>query len=231
MCREAVPEGVNAAARTFAQDLRELVLLADKHTASKAFRQEHFPLTFKLTENHRPFEFLGVSYEKVTSDITGGDWFVFSDQPETMEIELYDELEADHTAQLPAAYVIPPEWEVVIDRLQWHGVEYQRLAEPVELEIRTWRFLEAKWREKPYEGHHPVSFEMEPLVEKRVFPAGSVVVDMNQRSARVAAHLLEPLGPDSMVRWGYLDAIFERVEYNGCKPINKQNPWSSNRSS
>ncbi len=196
-----------------ARSLRELILQADRYTASKAFRQDPYPLTFKHTENHRPFEFLGVSYEKVTSDITGGDWFVFSDQPATMEIEFYDEMEPDLTAKLPEAYVIPPEWKVVIDRLQWHGVEFRRLVEPVELEIRTWRFQEATWRENPYEGHHPLSFEMDPLVEERVFPAGSAIVDMNQRSARVVAHLLEPLGPDSMVRWGYLDAIFERVEY------------------
>jgi hypothetical protein len=30
---------------------------------------------------------------------------------------------------------------------------------------------------------------------------------MNQPLARVAAHLLEPEAPDSMVSWGYLDAI------------------------
>ncbi len=198
---------------TQAPDLCDLVLQADNFTASQAFRQEPYPLTFKLTENHRPFIFLGVSYEKVTSDITGGDWFVFSDQPETMEIELYDELEPEKTAQLPEAYIIPPEWEEIIDRLKWHGVQFDILAEAVALDIRSWQFNEAKWRETPYEGHHPVTFEMQPVFEKRVFPAGSVVVDLNQRAARVVAHLLEPQGPDSMVRWGYLDAIFERVEY------------------
>ena len=39
------------------------------------------------------------------------------------------------------------------------------------------------------------------------------MVDLNQRTARVAAHLLEPQGPDSLVKWGFFDAVFERVEY------------------
>lgn len=196
-----------------AAELRKLNLEADVCTASPAFRQEPFALSLKLTDNHRPFEFLGVSYEKVKSDITGGDWFRFSDNPETMMIEMYDDMEPNQTAQLPEAYLVPPQWTAIIDRLEMHGIQFHRLAEPTEVEVRSWRLKDPKWREKPYEGHHPVSFEMDPILEKRVFPAGTAVVDMNQRGARVAAHLLEPLGPDSMVRWGYLDAIFERVEY------------------
>jgi len=50
-------------------------------------------------------------------------------------------------------------------------------------------------------------------VEERTFPARSVVVDMNQRRARVVAHILEPDGPDSFVRWGFFDAVFEQKEY------------------
>ncbi|MCP4291669.1 MAG: M14 family metallopeptidase [bacterium] len=196
-----------------ASALREKVLQADDFAASKVFRREPYALTLKLTDNHRPFTFLGVSYEKVTSEITGGDWFRFSDTPEAMEVELYDELVPNVIAQLPEAYIVPPQWTEIIDRLNWHGIKYQVLTEKTELEVRSWRFSGAKWRENPYEGHHPVSFEQEMVTETRNFPAGSAVVDMNQRSARVIAHLLEPQGPDSLIRWGYLDAIFERVEY------------------
>ncbi len=196
-----------------AAGLRRKVLAADEFAASPEFREKPFSLSFKLTDKHRPFKFLGVSYEKVTSDITGGDWFRFSDQPETMNIELFDEMEAAQTAMLPEYYLIPPQWTVIIERLQMHGVEFSRLDEPLEIEVRSWRLQDAKWRETPYEGHHPVSFDRETLSEKRLYRPGTVVVDMNQRAARVAAHILEPQAPDSLVRWGYLDAIFERVEY------------------
>jgi hypothetical protein len=36
---------------------------------------------------------------------------------------------------------------------------------------------------------------------------------MNQRAARVAAHALEPDGPDSFLSWGFFDTIFEQKEY------------------
>ncbi len=194
--------------------LRQVVREADQWTASAAFRQEPFPLKFERTDQSRPFSFLGVAYEKTTSEITGGDWFRYhADQPETMEIDFFETLVPAESAQLPEAYVVPREWSVIIDRLVAHGVVLQELAAPTELKIRSWRLTDPQWRSRPYEGHHPVSFTAESISEVRTFPAGSVVVDMNQPLARVAAHILEPKGPDSLVGWGFFDAIFERVEY------------------
>lgn len=195
-------------------DLRQRIAQADAFTSSKKFRDQRFPLTFSRTEDSVPFEFLGVHYEKVKSEVTGGDWFrYFSDQPETMELDFFETMEPDLVADLPEAYIVPRQWSVIIDRLKIHGVQLRELTRATELKIRTSKFSDVKWRERPYEGHHPLSFSVEPLTEVRSFPAGSVVVDMNQPLARVAAHILEPQGPDSMLRWGYLDAIFERVEY------------------
>ena len=198
---------------TDAGRLRDLVVAADMATASPGFRAAPFPLKFELTEDSTMVAFAGVSYETVTSEVTGGQWSHFSGEPETMELAFFGKHKPSVTADLPEAYVIPPEWTAAIERLAAHGVEFQRLASPVELEIRTWKFSDAKWQERPYEGHHPVTFTSEPVTETRIFPAGSVVVDMNQRTARVVAHLLEPRAPDSLMQWGFFDAIFERVEY------------------
>jgi Zinc carboxypeptidase len=204
--------------------LLELVAKADQFTAGAAFRAQPFPLDFEASETARPLDFLGVEYEPLTSDITGGDYFRFSDRPETFTVEYFDDLLPSVTADLPEAYIIPPEWTEVIDRLQWHGVRHARLHEPVELIVRSMKFTNPSWRERPYEGRHPVTFSVEPLSEKRIYPAGSVVVPMDQPLARVAAHLLEPEGPDSLVQWGFFDQIFERVEYVESYVIEKMIP-------
>jgi hypothetical protein len=198
---------------TEAGRLHGLVVAADHATASPEFRAKPFPLRFELSTDSTTVAFAGVAYETLTSEVTGGEWNRFSGEPETMDLQFFGEHTPSVTADLPEAYIIPPEWTVAIERLAAHGVKFTRLASPVELEIRTCRFSEAKWRERPYEGRHPVTFTTEPVTETRLFPAGSVVVDMNQRAARVAAHLLEPKAPDSLVQWGFFDAIFERVEY------------------
>ena len=56
-------------------------------------------------------------------------------------------------------------------------------------------------------------FEVERTVETRSFPPGSVVVPLAQPAARVILNLLEPQAPDSLVRWGFFNAIFEEKEY------------------
>jgi hypothetical protein len=40
-----------------------------------------------------------------------------------------------------------------------------------------------------------------------------VVVPLNQRLSKVAIHWLEPEAPDSAVRWGFFDSVFEQREY------------------
>ncbi len=57
------------------------------------------------------------------------------------------------------------------------------------------------------------SFDVEKIIETRVFPAGSVVVPLAQPAGRVILNLLEPEAPDSLARWGFFNAIFEEKEY------------------
>jgi hypothetical protein len=194
-------------------ELRRTVREADERTASAAFRAEPFALTFEATGDSVMVDFLGVDFEEVESDLTGGTWFRYGDQPTTYRVPYYNRHEPVTTVRLPAAYVIPVEWTGVIERLALHGVALQRLAEPTVLDVRGYRFADASWRERPYEGRHPVGFETIATPGKRLFPAGSAVVAMDQRTARVAAHILEPEAPDSYVYWGFFDAVFSRVEY------------------
>lgn len=56
-------------------------------------------------------------------------------------------------------------------------------------------------------------FRLGRVSREVTLPAGSVIVPMNQRAANVAINLLEPQAPDSLLHWGYLNAIFEAKEY------------------
>jgi hypothetical protein len=210
--------------RDEAGELRDRIRAADALTAGATFRARPFALDFALTDHSRPVDFLGYAYQEVTSEVTGGTWLDYSAEPETLRIAFHDRLEPSLTVSVPAAYIVPPEWTAVIDRLRWHGVALKRLDEAAELDIETYRLDDAQWQARPYEGRHPVSFTAEPLTETRAFPAGSVVVDLAQPLARVAVHLLEPEGPDSLVRWGFFDAVCERVEYVEAYVIERMIP-------
>jgi hypothetical protein len=88
-----------------------------------------------------------------------------------------------------------------------------------------------KWQERPFEGRHLVQWgdlvtdegqaatvdgtspNCIPVAAKLEFPAGSVLVPLNQRASKIAIHFLEPMAPDSAVTWGFFDPIFEQKEY------------------
>ena len=207
-----------------ADELTALNAATDRQMAGAAFRAEPFPLNFRGTDDMTMVDFLGVAYAERTSPVTGGLFFEFSDRPETWPLPYWDALEPAVTVRLPEAYLVPPQWTAVIERLDRHGVAYGRLAEPVELAVRTWRLNDPHWQPEPYEGRHPVTFTPEPLVETRLWPAGTVVVDLAQRTAPVAAHLLEPEAPDALVQWGFFDSIFSRTEYVESYVIEKMIP-------
>jgi len=187
---------------------------ADDRTGSAALRAQPFPLDFEVDlEDSVMIDFLGFESEKTKSDLTGGTWHSWSNRPATLRVPYFPHQTISVAADLPEAYILPPEWWDVIARLGLHGVALTRLEAPVTLEVSSYRFQGAAWRQAPYEGRHPLTFTTETIVETRRFPTGSVLVDMNQRAARVAAHILEPDSPDSFVRWGFFDPIFEQKEY------------------
>jgi len=70
-----------------------------------------------------------------------------------------------------------------------------------------------KWPSGPFEGRFMPRVEAEPTRESRTFAAGSIVVSLQQTLAKVAINLLEPQAPDSLLAWGFFNAIFEQKEY------------------
>ena len=113
----------------------------------------------------------------------------------------------------PAAYLIPPQWTDVIERLELHGIRFARLDKPQSLDVESYRFEEVKFADAPHEGRQIPTYKAVPIRQRRDCVAGTVVVPLNQSRAKLAVHLLEPDGPDSLAAWGFFNAIFEQKEY------------------
>lgn len=194
--------------------LRGLCAEADRRTATAAFRTEPLPLAWRAGETSEPVDFLGVAYESRTSELSGGDYFVYhADRPQVFTVPHFNRPQVAAAARLPEAYLVPPQWQTVIERLALHGVRLAWLQEDTELSVRTWRFRQPRWAGQPEQGRHPVSYEIEPDTLTVVYPAGTAVIDLAQPAARLIAHALEPESPDSFARWGFFAAVMTRVEY------------------
>lgn len=195
-------------------NLTQLVHSADKITASESFRDKKIAVEFDNTSDSTLIDFEGIEYNVKQSDLTGAKWYQYGDKPKTFQVPYFNDIIATKKVQLPEYYIIPPEWTEVIERIKLHGIQTKKISEETKLKVNIFKFSNVKWNEKPFEGRHRIrSFETDTLTKIKKFPEGSVVIDMNQPTARTIAHILEPSAPDSYLKWGFFNAVFEQKEY------------------
>lgn len=205
------------------RQLRELVDAADALTASPAFRASDLVVDWGIDYSDSTWiDFLGVGWEAEPSDLTGGTWFKYTQGPKTLKMKLFSTPKANASVKLPEAYIIPIEWTEVIDRLALHKVRMMKLEKTVELPVETYRFSDYSWERTPYEGRLRMRLKSEPFRTTVSYPAGSVVVPMDQASARIIAWALEPMADGSFVKWGFFNAIFEQKEYGETYVMEKK---------
>jgi hypothetical protein len=172
-----------------------------------------YPLDFELTDDATPFELKAFTYQTEHSDISNDERVVFGREPRDLTVPMYDTFRVTVAVKPPLAYIVPRQWQDVIDVINAHGIQTQALASAKRVRVESYRFTNVHWPEGPFEGRHMPRFDVEPVVEEREFPAGSLIVPTEQPLAKIVMNLLEPKAPDSFVRWGFFNAIFEEKEY------------------
>ncbi len=198
------------------QSLLRAVRLADEETVAdgRAYNPaRRYPLRFELTDKSKPFQLKAVEYKTELSDVSGAVRVVYGTKPVDMTVPLFDEVRTTASVTTPLYYIVPPQWKEVIERLKAHGLRLQQLAGPTEIEVESYRFSEVKWGGSSFEGHVLPNYKTAQVTERRMFPAGSIIIPMAQPAARVALYLLEPDAPDSLIAWGFFNPIFEEKEY------------------
>lgn len=184
--------------------------LADGRTYDPARR---FPLDFELTDRATPYKLRALEYHTEMSAISGEPCVTFGTKPVDMTVPMYKEFKVKTAVTPPLYYIVPAQWQEVIEVLRAHGLTLLTTKEPVTIDIESYRFGAVKWAAGPFEGRLMPSFKAEVIHERRTFPVGSVSVPLAQESAKVVMNLLEPEAPDSLVHWGFFNATFEQKEY------------------
>jgi len=173
------------------------------------------PLAFGLTERIEETEFLGYQYTRTQSDLSGKTWVQYdSKKPQTYTLPVQREVQVTASAAAPSAYLIPPQWTAVVERLRLHGISMQRVGAQPKVRVGVYRFNTVEWAARPFEGRHVIS-ALDSQLEQMDMPIseGSWLVSMDQSRARLIALLMEPASTDSFLRWGFFDTIFEEKEY------------------
>ena len=187
--------------------------VADQLTVQDSAEGKPYPLSFELTDEVTSFELKAFTYQTEHSEISNDERVVFGREPQDLTVPMYDTFRITEAVIPPFAYIVPRQWQDVIDVIRAHGIQTQTLASPKRLNVESYRLTNVQWPQGPFEGRHMPRFDVEPVVEEREFPAGSLIVRVQQPLAKVVMNLLEPKAPDSFVRWGFFNAIFEEKEY------------------
>jgi hypothetical protein len=172
-------------------------------------------VTFKADPTPKPFTLKGYAFTQTKSDISGDTWIQYDPTTKkTYPIQAWLGLLPDAAAPLPAAWAIPRQWTDVISRLDAQHIAYTTTQHAVTLDASQDTLTNPKWAEKPFEGRHLLrDVTITPSTTHVTLPAGTVIVRADNANAVLAANLLDAHAPDSLLTWGYLDAIFEPKEY------------------
>ena len=198
------------------QRLRQIGREADQRTIAAGKRYDptpSFPLDFELTNETTPFELKAFKYKTEHSEISNDLRVIFGREPIDLIVPMYQTFRVKTAVAPPLFYIVPGQWTEVIAVLKAHGLEMKTLAAFEPIDVESYRFTNVTWPHAPFEGRHMPRFDVEPTVETRVFPPGSVVVPLAQPAGKVILNLLEPHAPDSLACWGFFNAIFEEKEY------------------
>ena len=191
--------------------LRRAVREADQQMMERAGDPNAAPvyLAGKVSEKSRPLVYHSLKNGPFQSEITGAMVNRFLAEKDDIDTVIHDQIDTTVEAKMPLGYLIPVAFKEIADELALHGVEMERTSRAIEDNFETYRFSGVKFAAQPFEGHVMVDFNARLVTEKISIPAGSFWVPMKQRRARLILAMLEPAAPDSLVKWGFLNVVFE----------------------
>lgn len=197
------------------QKLKDLNHAADIKMSSTKQGPEKLAIQYQLDDSDTAYvDFLGVEYDVVKSDLTGGDWFQYSDKKTSFHLQLFEKNKASEVTDLPLAYIIPVEYQDVQDVIKAHGIQHQITTKLKEVFVNTYKFSNQKWATSSFEGRQMLrDFDLEEVQKKMKFEAGAMIVPTHQRALKVLVYLLEPKADNSLVSWGFFNSSMERKEY------------------
>ncbi len=192
-----------------ATEIRDLTALADAESVvgkPLALRAEH-------ARSETPVEILLGEVEEAKNPYSGAVILRRKDVRHPEMMYEYGTFRPTETAVAPEAYLVPPDLAVVLDRLDAHGVDYERLdAERIE-SVERFRIDSTQTAERPFQQHHARTLFGAYEAAEVTLPAGTLVVPVDQPLGRLIFTLLEPRSDDGLATWGLLDEALEGAVY------------------
>jgi len=208
------------------QSLLEVVLQADQN-ADTMFSQAvaldwHNMLETGIDIPTGQADLLGYEYTTHTNaPVVGGRHITYHlNQPAVWHMPVYGDIQPVNEAIVSfpqAGYIVPAGWvSVVLPYLQKHSISYQVLADAMQdVEVQELHVDpdSISFESRTFQGRLRTNMNGEWVSAQTDLPQGSLFVPIRQSRALLVAHLLEPVAPDSLSRWGLFNTAYEITDH------------------
>jgi hypothetical protein len=164
----------------------------------------------------RKIDFRGYAYTRKPSTISGALVTVYDPKtPQIWTVPYRDRIQPSVTVTAPAGgYVVPPGHVALVQsKLALHGIESRVIDSAIaQATVQAFRAERVEFAGAPFEGCQRATLTGQWRDEVQSIAAGSLLVPITQRLARLVMALLEPQAPDSLAAWGFFNAAFEQKE-------------------
>jgi hypothetical protein len=119
------------------------------------------------------------------------------------------------TERVPAAYYVPADQKVAVERLRAHGIAITPVTAAVTSGLEVFTVATATAMDKPFENHQERTVTGTWTATDATVAPGAWRVSTAQPLARLAVYLLEPRSNDGLATWNVLDEALK----TGRSPI------------
>ncbi len=200
----------------FLNEKGEELMKLREETKLTIARQKEFEISWTVdTTRHSSVIFSGYQPTYVSSEISGLTRLKYDhDQPFTKEVKFRDHYKPNKVITAPKYYVIPQQWNRVIELLKLNQIDMQRLTVDSTMSVEAYMIEDYQTVSNPYEGHYRhYGIKVSPRTEDINFRKGDYLVPVNQWRNRYIVETLEPEAPDSFFNWNFFDAILQQKEH------------------
>lgn len=175
------------------------------------------PLSWTASDTMRTIEFRGYAYTRTPSEVSGALMTRYDDRtPQRWRVPIRDRIVPAVSVRAPTGgYLVPAAHaEAVAAKLRQHAIAFSVLDHALPAQaVEAFRDETPTFATAPSEGRQRLTVDGTWAPEVHDVGAGAVFVPIAQPASRLVMTLLEPLGPDSLLAWGWFNNAFEQKEY------------------
>lgn len=120
----------------------------------------------------------------------------------------YSAFNATTEAILPKGYLIPAEFEKIVEHLRRTGVKVEKLNKNKRATGESFEASAMKLSNRPFEKHKMATLEGEFKPANKRFKKGDYWINLAQPLANLIFYMLEPQSDDGLVTWNFFDNYF-----------------------